>query len=317
MIRRRVEHYETKTGHERWLVSYSDFITLLFGFFVVMYSVSHVNENKYRTLSETLSSAFEGKVAVDKDDQRLEQNYPQDNKGSISGLSPSVNLIDTDILVRELEQSLLHLVDQNQVRLQASEEWVEIDVDANLLFQSGSADASLEAQEIFKKVGQLLAPYDNAIEVAGHTDDQPIASAQFKSNWELSTARASSIVRLLATNGVAPMRMAAVGYGEFRPIADNNSETGRAQNRRVALIVARTPVERQIVAADQWQEGKSKAQAGESTSTDLSSPEQLLLRPTETSEELNPASSNTPDASVEPVRTQSGGLLFTSDPPAE
>jgi chemotaxis protein MotB len=250
MIRRREEYHESKSSHERWLVSYADFITLLFGFFVVMYSVSQVSEQKYRVLSDTLASVFEENTPLPADlDKDLDQ-YPKDNEGAISGLSPQVNLVDTAILAKELEVTLAHLVDPKHVSISATEDWVQIDLNANLLFLSGSADPSDQARDIFRDIGNKLAPYDNEIEVSGHTDNVPIHNSRFQSNWELSSARATSVVRLLADNGVKPGQLSAVGYGEFRPVADNASEGGRSANRRVVLMVARRAVERPVVAPD-------------------------------------------------------------------
>lgn len=158
--------------------------------------------------------------------------------------------MDTAVLAKELEVALAHLVDPKHVSISATEDWVQIDLNANLLFLSGSADPSEQARNIFRDIGAKLAPYDNEIEVSGHTDNVPIHNTRFQSNWELSAARASSVVRLLADNGVKPGQLSAVGYGEFRPLADNASEGGRSANRRVVLMVARHAVERPVVTPD-------------------------------------------------------------------
>jgi chemotaxis protein MotB len=316
MIRRREEHYESKTGHERWLVSYADFITLLFGFFVVMYSVSQVSEQKYRVLSDTLASVFEGNSALPVDSDEMLDQYPLDQQGKISGLSPQVNLVDTEILAKELEDALVHLVDPKQVSITATEDWVQIDLNANLLFTSGSADPSDQARNIFRDIAAKLAPYDNQIEVSGHTDNVPIRTAKFQSNWELSAARASSVVRLLADNGVKPEQLSAVGNGEFRPIADNATEEGRSANRRVVLMVARHAVERPVVTPDVI------TQPGESNPIrppmlpDSALPEQKLP---DQSEVTPPGNIPIADPAFQPVRLKDGGLLFTADPekPAE
>lgn len=295
IYRRRAEIHETKTGHERWLVSYSDFITLLFGFFVVMYSVSQVSEQKYRALSDTLASAFEGHVPVTARVQKIVDQYPLDDMGEVTGLSPQINLVDTETLAKELQDVLVHLVKPADISITASEDWVEIDVNANVLFASGSADASGEAKRIFAEVGRVLAPYDNEIEVAGHTDNVPIASGRFASNWDLSAARAVSVVKLLVSHRVAQQRLSAVGYGEFRPIAANRSEAGRAQNRRVVLKVARH-------------------QAVQTFAPPMKSPadaEVPISIPT-TVTPVSEASASSVD--IEPVRLDNGGLLFSSDP---
>lgn len=291
--RRRAELHETKTGHERWLVSYSDFITLLFGFFVVMYSVSQVSEQKYRALSDTLANVFEGHVPVESRIDDVLDQYPLDNTGSVSGISPKLNLIDTQTLAKDLQELLVHLVEMQDISISATEQWVEIDVDANLLFASASADPSEEAKLIFKQVAELLAPYDNEIEVAGHTDNIPISTAQFASNWELSAARSVSVVRLLQEQGVAPSRLSAVGFGEFRPVEDNATIQGRTRNRRVVLKVARhQPSFHQYPLRQSATEVPTEITPAENASVEQAKP----------------------DPAIEPVRLKNGGLLFTSDP---
>lgn len=283
MIRRRTVKYDTKTGHERWLVSYADFITLLFGFFVVMYSVSQVNESKYRTLAETLSETFIGPMKLAGVPASERDDRPQE-----ASPASAANLIDTQLLARNISESLTGLVRLDHVSVAATEAWMQIDINANLLFDSASAEPGEEAKTIFREIAAELAPYENEIEVSGHTDNVPINTARFQNNWELSSARAAAVVKLLAEHGVEPARMSAVGYGEFRPVADNSSAEGRASNRRVVLMVARTAVERPVV-------------------------EQQSLP-----ENLTPAAAPTPEAAPqlpeipEPLRLDSGGLLFTN-----
>lgn len=281
MIRRRTVKYDTKTGHERWLVSYADFITLLFGFFVVMYSVSQVNESKYRTLAETLSETFIGPMKVTGVATSERTDQPQG-----AGDVPAADLIDTQVLARNISESLAGLVSLEHVNVTATEAWMQIDISANLLFDSASAEPGEEAKSIFREIAGELAPYANEIEVSGHTDNVPINTARFQNNWELSSARAAAVVKLLAEHGVEPVRMSAVGYGEFRPVADNRSADGRASNRRVVLMVARTAVERPVVERQELQENLPPAAAPDE----------------------NPPAPPIP----EPVRLDSGGLLFTN-----
>lgn len=305
--RRREEEHQSKSSHERWLVSYADFITLLFGFFVVMYSVSQVSEQKYRVLSETLSNVFEGNTTRPADMQVTDNGNPLDQQGRVSGLSPEINLVDTEVLARDLENALIHLVQPGQLRISATEEWVQIDLNANLLFDSASADPKPEARELFRQIAAKLAPFDNEIEVSGHTDDRPIRTARFQSNWELSSARASSVVRLLTEDGVKPQQLSAVGYGEYRPVADNATEEGRATNRRVVLMVARHPVERQVVPLDEV--------STDDASVPPTRPSAPPLAPATDTQSPEPAQpTDAQKSSVEPVRLQNGGLLFTSDP---
>lgn len=299
MIRRRVDTTTTKTGNERWLVSYSDLVTLLFAFFVVMYSVSQVNSEKYRVLSATLAETFQGKVPVDAQVKVQLDRLAVDRAGAAS--SSKAVPTDTLAIAELLHAQLQGKVAVADMRISASEEWVEIDLNANLLFSSASAEPSAEARQIFADVAVALAPLPNFVEVAGHTDAQPIETSQYASNWELSSARATAVVRLLAQGGVHPQRLAAVGYGEFRPTADNNTADGRAQNRRVVLKVARhsgvapTTVGLQSIAT--------------SATTTAATAEEL---PAEKQPSPTPESPQNQD--IAPVRLDNGNLLFSSDP---
>jgi Flagellar motor protein len=313
MIRRREEEQHNKSGHERWLVSYADFITLLFGFFVVMYSVSQVSEQKYRVLSETLSSVFQGNTDLPAQMDTTSDKNPLDRQGKISGLSPEINLVDVEVLARELEDALIHLVQPGQVRITATEEWVQIDLNANLLFDTASADLKPDAQTLLRQVAEKLAPFDNQIEVSGHTDNRPIRTAKFQSNWELSSARATAVVRLLADSGVDPAQLSAAGFAEFRPVADNTTEEGRAANRRVVLMVARHAVERPTVPLEQVPPTASATSAEEPTATPPVEPAiEAVAEPPVTPPMVEEPAQTTP--AVEPVRLKHGGLLFTSDP---
>jgi chemotaxis protein MotB len=128
-------------------------------------------------------------------------------------------------------------VDDGQVSINHNGSWVEVTLKSALLFPSGSADLSDQAKIILRDVSRVLKPLPNPVHVEGYTDNVPINTKAFPSNWELSAARAASVVHLFARFGVDPRRLAAVGYGEFRPIADNSTEEGRRKNRRVTLII--------------------------------------------------------------------------------
>src|SRR5690606_17737972 len=156
----------------------SDFITLLFAFFLVMYSVSQVNEEKYKQLANTLSQTFEGKQTTTTAADLVEQ----------TNIVPQENLAELSHLQSQLENTLQGLVQQSRVNLSGNEDWVEIDINANLIFESGKAQLSTEAQSIFTQIADVIAPYENAVEVSGHTDDIPISNNEFANNWELSSA---------------------------------------------------------------------------------------------------------------------------------
>ncbi|MBC9250453.1 flagellar motor protein MotD [Pseudomonas alcaligenes] len=245
MARRR--HHEEHENHERWLVSYADFITLLFAFFVVMYSISSINEGKYKVLSESLVGVFSEPERSTKPiavgDERPHTTEPdrsmvEDNPNSTTAIdSPGADPLQE--IASSVQEAFGDLINSNQLTVRGNELWIEIELNSSLLFPSGDAVPNDMAFTLVEKVAKILAPYQNPVHIEGFTDNQPISSAQFPSNWELSTARAASIVRMLAADGVDPARMAAVGYGEFQPVADNATAEGRARNRRVVLVISR------------------------------------------------------------------------------
>ncbi|TBU81954.1 flagellar motor protein MotD [Pseudomonas daroniae] len=240
MARRR--RHEEHENHERWLVSYADFITLLFAFFVVMYSISSINEGKYKILSETLTGVFNQPDRAIKPipvgDERPRTTKP-DRSMVDEESAQQITASTLQSIADNVRDAFGGLLQSDQLKVRGNELWIEIELSSGLLFPSGDALPNDAAFEIIEKIAKILAPYDNPVHVEGFTDNQPINTAQFPTNWELSTARAASIVRMLAMDGVDPSRMAAVGYGEFQPVADNATAEGRAHNRRVVLVVSR------------------------------------------------------------------------------
>jgi len=242
--RRRPEEHE---NHERWLVSYADFITLLFAFFVVMYSISSVNEGKYKILSEALVGVFndteksmkpipigEQRPVTVKPAQPLVKDSEQTDAGIGQNVNDPLKTIADDV-----RAGFGDLISSNQMTVRGNELWIEIELKSSMLFGSGDAMPSDKAFSIIEKVATIIKPFDNPIHVEGFTDDQPISTAQYPTNWELSSARAASIVRMLAMEGINPARMASVGYGEFQPVASNTTADGRGRNRRVVLVISR------------------------------------------------------------------------------
>lgn len=257
MASRRRKQLEEEENHERWLVSYADFITLLFAFFVVMYSVSSVNDGKYRVLSDSLNAVFEppslslqpiqvgepvrslispGEPAPAPVGEQPEELSARERLAEIE--AERLALAGSTTRVSDaVELALREFVDQKLVAVRRDGNRVEIEMKAQMLFDSGRAHLSRTALTALATLAGVLEALPNRLMVEGHTDNQPIASREFPSNWELSAARAASVVHFLAREGIAPERMAAVGRGEYQPIADNTSETGRAGNRRVSVIV--------------------------------------------------------------------------------
>jgi chemotaxis protein MotB len=243
---------EEHENHERWLVSYADFITLLFAFFVVMYALSSINEGKYRVLSDSISSAF--------------RNIPGNTSGAMMQVNPNAPMPvtipfkkpqptniksdatrerDKSLLrnkAKEITQALAPLVEQGQVRVTEGALGITVEINASVLFDSGEARLQVPAMRALTAVGEILATTDFPITVEGHTDNAPINTPLFPSNWELSGARAASVVRLFIETGVDARRLTATGYAEQRPIADNATNEGRQRNRRVAInMESKTP----------------------------------------------------------------------------
>jgi chemotaxis protein MotB len=240
MARRR--HQEEHENHERWLVSYADFITLLFAFFVVMYSMSSVNEGKYKILSDSLTGVFNQPDRAIKPipvgDERPRTTEP--DRALVDEDEPVGQAADSlQSIADSMRQAFAGLIDAKQLKVSGNELWIEIELSSSLLFPSGDALPNNAAFDLVAEIAKILAPYENPVHVEGFTDNLPIKTAQYPTNWELSAARAASIVRMLAMDGVNPGRLASVGYGEFQPVADNATADGRARNRRVVLVVSR------------------------------------------------------------------------------
>jgi len=278
MVRRRRE--DVHVNQERWLISYADFITLLFAFFVVMYSISQVNDSKYRVLSDTFIEAFnqpkDTQTNAEPNDQSAPSNNvivpidlgktavspetPTDESAVVTNPGESQQTSSVPDAVTQPEQpktsdeltqisdlvteKFAPLINEQMIQVSSNELWLQIELKDSILFSSGSADTSEQAQQIFDEIALILKNYSNPVQVEGFTDNIPIKSVKYPTNWELSTARASAIVKYLANKGVAPERLSAVGYGEYQPVASNDTEQGRAQNRRVAIMVAKRKMDR-------------------------------------------------------------------------
>tara|TARA_R110001592_G_scaffold138511_5_gene357781 strand:- start:89493 stop:90284 length:792 start_codon:yes stop_codon:yes gene_type:complete len=248
---------EEVDNKERWLVSYADFITLLFAFFVVMYSISSVNEGKYKVLSDSLEGIFNApkKAILPIQVGDLPSRAESDSAPAIN-IMPIITTpepLDKDKKIREVqeqeeltkiagefEDGFEDLIFEQKVSVQKKDDWIEISLDDTVVFSSGGVEPIDEALPIIEKIARIMQNHDNAMLVEGHTDNIPIRSAVFPSNWELSAARAASVVRYLALEGISPSRMGAMGYGEFQPVVRNDTPQGRRKNRRVVLLVSKS-----------------------------------------------------------------------------
>jgi chemotaxis protein MotB len=236
---RKRTHHEEHDNHDRWLVSYADFITLLFAFFVVMYAISQVNEGKYRVLSDALMEAFKPDGRSD-GTQRIPPPPPPASPLPERGAADD----RMRMIAHALLQALAPLAKEGQVRVAESALGISVEISASILFQVAEAQLELESAHALTAVAQVLAGLPNNIQVQGHTDTAPISTPQFPSNWELSGARASSVVRLFIDNGVAPERLVALGYADTKPVESNDTAQGRARNRRVTLMILPETVEK-------------------------------------------------------------------------
>ena len=244
MSLRRREREEPE-NNDRWLVSYADFITLLFAFFVVMYSISSINEGKYKIFAESLDGVFnqpERSLRPINVGEQIPRGENVDGTEYTQGTLATPNTSEDPLeqISKSMEQAFGALIDAKQMTLRGNETWIEIELNSSLLFPSGDALPNDAAFEIVGQVARILSRYENPIQVEGFTDNLPINTRQYPTNWELSAARAASVVRMMAMEGVHPRRMAAVGYGEFQPVASNDTAEGRSRNRRVVLVVSKS-----------------------------------------------------------------------------
>jgi chemotaxis protein MotB len=247
------------TNHERWLVSYADFITLLFAFFVVLYASAQVDQRKVGKLALAIQVAFQdlGVFPASTTQIPLNTNEPMPfatvqaienarHTTELSRVSPSPNApvgteppeADLSTLQSELQQALQHEISVHAVAVHRETEGLVISLREFGFFDSGSAALKTGALPALDRIASILSVRTCRLRIEGHTDNVPIHTAHMASNWELSTARSTELVRLLITrNGLAPKRLSAAGYAQYYPIASNQTPEGRAQNRRVDLVI--------------------------------------------------------------------------------
>lgn len=253
MARRKKKHEEEHENLERWLVSYADFITLLFAFFVTMYAISRVDEQKLGSAVESLQRALGSLIPIQitqRDAGAFTPTSAPIGKGFINDLD--LRLADKERkafeklvteIQREIEENLTGIEQRkrppfNQIKYILERRGLVIRVPDSLFFNSGEASIRPEFIPVLNALGKSLERIPNLIRIEGHTDSVPIQTAKFPSNWELSTARATSVVRyFLANFNFHPKKLSATGFAEFRPIAPNSTPEGRALNRRVDVVI--------------------------------------------------------------------------------
>jgi chemotaxis protein MotB len=263
MARKRKRPVEEEPRHAAWAIPYGDLVTLLLAFFVVLYAASSVNEGKYRALSSTLFTEFNG--------QKPPGSAPGSAPGAmlaarpypVQGAKPAaaesheifadtatVSRQDAEEIARanaqakaldkvanDVSAAMAALIKDNLVVVRRKGSTIEVEIRTDILFPSGSATLSASAVGVIGKLSQTLASLPNPVRVEGHTDSQPIDTAAFPSNWELSSARAASVVHLIANSGVDPARLSVIGRAQYSPAQSNATAMGRNANRRVLISI--------------------------------------------------------------------------------
>lgn len=273
----RKRHQEEHENHEAWAIPYGDLVTLLLAFFIVMYATSNVNEGKYRVLSDSLVAAFQGSpktlepvqagekqvgsgadIAMSVVRQSILEGQPRSllvvNQNSsteprqFGGIDDAAQPTPEHLpsaettralqrVAEQVENAMSDLVAKDLVVVRRHDFWVEVEIRTDILFPSGSATLSPAAIKALEQLAATLVTFPNPMRVEGHTDNRPISTAAFPSNWELSSARAASVVHLFTKRGVDPNRLAVIGLGENRPSVGNETAEGRNTNRRVVLVI--------------------------------------------------------------------------------
>lgn len=228
MRRRRKADHE---NHERWLVSYADFITLLFAFFVVMFATSQSDKGRVKAVSQSIEKALkDGSLFTDRKEAKAKT--PDSDKKDVEAAADLSHSLDV------LNASLQDEVKNKSVRLSLQRRGLIIELEAGAFFPPGDDSIGSNALPTIKKVADVLNQLPNALRLEGHTDSLPISNGRFKSNWELSAARSIAMLRFLNEKfGVSRERMAIVGYGDTGAIDTNDTEEGRERNRRVDIVV--------------------------------------------------------------------------------
>jgi chemotaxis protein MotB len=247
---------EAAPNHERWVISYADLLTLLLAFFVVLYASSTQNRHKMDQEAESFVKAFHGTPAsvqsastagsgvmqhspspVPIQREKTQPKMPRTDRTLAHQVTAEVLTLDK---VKQVLQHLLQpLIDKHEVSMQSQPLTLTIQLDASVLFPSGEADLKPPAMQLLTQVGASLValPPEFTVNVEGFTDNKPIDTALFPNNWALSAARAVTVVTLFQANKLPGGQMCAQGFGEFAPVASNDTDAGRAKNRRVVIVI--------------------------------------------------------------------------------
>lgn len=231
-----------KENSERWLLTYSDLITLLMIFFVIMYSMSNVDSKKYDSLATSLNTSLSPSFSIvpGGSNNYVGSGVSANNGNSqfLSNSHPNETLSPT----QEIEQQLKNYLETHdltsQVNLHIEPQGLILSLNENIFFESGKAEVQPDYQKNLLEISEILNTFDNNVLIEGHTDNVPISNSHFKSNWELAAIRATNVVQLLIDEGhMEPSKLSATSYGEYRPIASNDTPEGRSKNRRIDIVL--------------------------------------------------------------------------------
>ena len=227
-----------RPSHDRWLVSYADFITLLFAFFVVMYSAAQLDKRRAGELATAIQTAFLQRGSLPPS-PAVPAGASSFSSQSAARLGDGGEQEDLTSLATQIEHTLAPEIASGDVAVRSSAEGLIISLREIGFFDSGSDKIKPGAAAAFARIAEILQPTTNHIRIEGHTDNVPIHNPRFFSNWDLSSARATATVRLLIGDGLSPERLAAAGYSEYHPVSSNSTPDGRALNRRVDIVIVR------------------------------------------------------------------------------
>ena len=232
---------EKPENHERWLLTYSDLITLLMIFFVILYASSNIDTKKYKQISDSFKVGFGGgKQIVDTSDGTTDGiinsgvSTNEDNKTKDAAILEQAKLDKAQV---EIDKLIADSGLKDSITTSTEERGLVISFKDNIFFDSGKADIKSDMKGKLDSIAKILNKIDSYIRIEGHTDNLPIKTKEFNSNWQLSSMRAANVVDYMVTAGMAPERLSAVGYGEYRPIVENNNKAAMSKNRRVDIVI--------------------------------------------------------------------------------
>lgn len=251
------EYYSNSNDYiNRWVISYADFVTMLLALFMIMFATSHMGENKVKDVNQSIEKVFTQKTISEKTQEQIEASTEEQNTQTQTNVKnietkadkPQVFESSTNSILdggdgileasRVMEQIKEDINTETSIKVLRTNKGIVIRLNDTMLFDPGSDIIKAEAIATLEKIADSVAKFQNPIVIEGHTDSMPIMTSRFPSNWELSTARATNIIKyLIQQKKLPPSRLSAVGYGEYMPIEDNNTPQGRAKNRRVDIIV--------------------------------------------------------------------------------